>query len=287
MENGPVESVAPRRGFVPSPALPPVTYGDLQIHALPEGRFTVGLDKRFVPHTEGDPSRAGTLFISVTPFLIRTPSETLLLDAGLGEWAAGRGTEALLGALAARGVAPEAVDRVVLSHLHFDHAGGAIASVDGVWRPTFSNAEYAVQEAELTAAGYAGESARARDLVADTLDRAGQLVLLHGDGPVPGSRAEVTVTGGHTGAHQIVRIPSGGLAVIYGGDVLGTPSQVTRRFVAKYDADGAASQRWREVLARDAAEHGHLLLFYHSTAAPAAFVGETPKGPLAVEPVDL
>ena len=264
-----------------------MTYGDLEIHALPEGRFTVGLDKRFVPHADGDPARPGTLFISVMPFLVRTPSETLLLDTGLGEWAEGRGTETLLEGLASHGVAPEAVDRVVLSHLHFDHAGGAIASVDGVWRPTFQNAEYAVQRAETTAAGYAGESARARDLVAETLDRAGQLVWLDGDGPVPGSRAEVQVTGGHTGAHQIVRLPSSGLTAVFGGDVLGTPGQVTRRFVAKYDADGEASQRWREALARDAAEHGHLLLFYHSTATPAAFVGETPKGPLAVEPVAL
>jgi glyoxylase-like metal-dependent hydrolase (beta-lactamase superfamily II) len=263
-----------------------VTYGDLLIDALPEGRFTVGLDKRFVPHAEGDAARPGTLFISVTPFLVRMPSETLLLDAGLGEWATGRGTEVLLGGLAARGVAPERVDRVVLSHLHFDHAGGAVASVHGEWRPTFQNAEYAVQRAELTAAGYTGESVRARDLVVDTLDRAGQLVLLDGDGPVPGSRAETTVTGGHTGAHQIVRIPSGGLTAVYGGDVMGTPGQVVRRFVAKYDADGAASQRWRETLAREAAEGGHLLLFYHSTGAPAAFVSESAKGPLVVEPVE-
>ncbi|HEX8298400.1 MAG TPA: MBL fold metallo-hydrolase [Rubricoccaceae bacterium] len=262
-----------------------MTYGDLRIDALPEGRFTVGLDKRFVPHTEGDAARSGTLFISVTPFLVRTPSETLLLDAGLGEWATGRGAEILLGGLAARGVAPEAVDRVVLSHLHFDHAGGAIASVHGEWRPTFQNAEYAVQRAELMATGYSGESLRARDLVVDTLDRAGQLVLLDGDGPVASSRAEVAVTGGHTGAHQIVRIPSGGLTAVYGGDVMGTPGQVVRRFVAKYDADGEASARWRETLARDAADHGHLLLFYHSTTAPAAFVSETAKGPFAVEPV--
>lgn len=290
MENGLLESGPRVRGFAPSlprPGGPRVTYGDLEIHALPEGRFTVGLDKRFVPHAPGDPARPGTLFISVTPFLVRTPSETLLLDTGLGEWATGRGTEHLLGALAAHGVAPEAVDRVVLSHLHFDHAGGAVASVHGEWRPTFSNAEYAVQAAEQTAAGYAGESERARAIVWDTLDRAGQLVLLHGDGPVPGSRAEVQVTGGHTGAHQLVRLPSGGLMAVYGGDVLGTPGQVTRRFVAKYDADGEASARWRDALARDAAEHGHLLLFYHSTGAPAAFVAETPKGPLAVEPVAL
>lgn len=263
-----------------------MTYGDLEIHALPEGRFTVGLDKRFVPHAEGDPARPGTLFISVTPFLVRTPEATLLIDTGLGSWAEGRGTEFLLDGLAAHGVVPEAIDRVVLSHLHFDHAGGAISSVGpDQWRPTFPDADYVVQRVEIDAAGYAGESERARALVIETLDRGGQLVLVDGDTET--GCVGLEVTGGHTGAHQIVRLRSGDLQAIFGGDVLGTPGQVTRRFQAKYDVDGAASQAWRDRLAAEAAEHGHLLLFYHSTDEPAAFVVDGPKGQRIVEPVSL
>ena len=262
-----------------------MTYGDLEIAALPEGRFTVGLDKRFVPHAEGDPARPGTLFISVTPFLVRTPEATLLLDTGLGSWADGRGTEFLLDGLAAHGVAPEAVDRVVLSHLHFDHAGGAISAVGADWRPTFPRADYVVQQAEVAAPGYAGESVRARDLVTETLDREGQLVLVDGDADL--GRVSLEVTGGHTGAHQVVRLHSGDLVALYGGDVMGTPGQVTRRFQAKYDVDGARSQAWRDRLAAEAAEGGHLVLFYHSTDAPAAFVTDGPKGQRVVEPVAL
>ena len=261
-----------------------MTYGDLDISALPEGRFTVGTDKRFVPHAEGDPARKGTLFISVTPFLVRTPEATMLVDTGLGSWADGRGTEFLLDGLAARGVAPEAVDRVVLSHLHFDHSGGAISPVGADWRPTFPDADYVVQRAEATAAGYAGESERARDLVLATLDREGQLVWVDGDVEV--GRVGLEVTGGHTGAHQIVRLRSGGLQAVFGGDVLGTPGSVTRRYQAKYDVDGAASQAWRDRLVAEAAEHGHLLLFYHSTSRPAAFVGEGARGQHIVEPVE-
>jgi hypothetical protein len=67
--------------------------------------------------------------------------------------------------------------------------------------------------------------------------------------------------------------------------VLAGPSQVTRRFQAKYDVDGAASQRWRDRLVAEAAAHGHLLLFYHGTDALAAFVDEGPKGGYRVEPV--
>ncbi len=261
-------------------------YGDLEITALPEGQFTVGTDKRFVPHAEGDPARPGTLFISVTPFLIRTPEATFLIDTGLGSWAEGRGTEFLIEGLGRYGVAPESVDRVILSHLHFDHAGGAISPVGpDAWRPTFPDADYVVQRAEIDAAGYTGESERARALVIETLDREGQLVLVDGD--VETDRVGLEVTGGHTGAHQIVRLHAGGLQAIYGGDVMGTAGQVTRRFQAKYDVDGAASQAWRDRLAAEAAEGGHLLLFYHSTGEPAAFVAEGPKGQRVVEPVSL
>ncbi len=68
---------------------------------------------------------------------------------------------------------------------------------------------------------------------------------------------------------------------------MGTPGQVTRRFQAKYDVDGAQSQTWRDRLAEEAAEAGHLLLFYHSTGTPAAFVSQGPKGQREIEPVSL
>lgn len=260
-------------------------YGDLEVSALPEGHFTVGVDKRFVPFTDGDTARPGTLFISVTPFLVQTPSETILLDTGLGSWAEGRGTEVMIEGLAAHGVAPEQVDRVLLSHLHMDHIGGTVSPVGTSFHPTFPNADYVVQAREVDGDGYDGESARARDIVVETLDRAGQLVLLDGDmdeGPVSFQR-----TGGHTEAHQIIRLQSGALEVLFGGDIMGTPSQVTRRFVAKYDVDGEESQRWRSELAAEAAEGGHLVLFYHSTNAPAAFISDGARGQRIVEPVSL
>ena len=260
-------------------------YGDFEIHALPEGRFTVGLDKRFVPYVEGAPLPKGSLFIAVCPFLVKTPAGPVLLDCGLGEWAEGRGAEVLLDGLARHGVAREAVTRVLLSHLHFDHAGGAIHAVGGEDRPLFPNAEYVVQKGELDAP-YGASSVASRDRVVRALDLAGQLVLVEGDARVTDA-IEVCHTNGHTRDHQAIRLHTAGRTAVFGGDVLATPGQVTRRFLAKYDHDAAHAQAERERLAREAAEHGHLLLFYHATETPAAFVAETAKGGLAVEPVSL
>src|SRR5690606_8403646 len=151
----------------------------------------------------------------------------------------------------------EAVTRVVLSHLHFDHAGGTIYEVQGEWRPTFPDAEYVVQRDELTAEGYKGPSVEARARVVETLDAHGQLVLVDGDVALTDA-VSVEVTNGHTGAHQLIRLDAGGgRAAVYGGDVLAGPTQVTRRFTAKYDVDGAVSQAWRDRLAKEAAAHGH------------------------------
>lgn len=263
-----------------------MTYGEFEIHALPEGRFTVGTDKRFVPHAEGDPFPKGTLFISVCPFLVRTPSDVLLLDTGLGEWATGRDVAFLTEGLARHGVAREDVTRVLLSHLHFDHAGGAVYSAGTEWRPTFPNAEYVVQGGETEGVGYTGPSAQAVETIVETLDAAGQLVRVEGDEWLTDSLEHVR-TGGHTRDHQIWRLHTAGRVAVFGGDVLPAPNQIGRRFAAKYDHDGAESQAWRTRLVDEAVAGGHLLLFYHSTTTPAAFVDEAgPKGGVHVEGVE-
>ncbi len=258
-------------------------YGDLTIHPLPEGRFTVGLDKRFVPHQDGQPLPKGSLFVSVTPFLVETPQDVLLLDTGLGAYAEGRGIEFLVENVRRAGFEREDVTRVLLSHLHVDHAGGAVFAADGLDRPTFPNAEYVVQAGEPDAPNYTGTSAEARARVVETLDAAGQLRLVEGGGFLT-DEVEFVHTGGHTRDHQAFRLHTGGRVAVFGGDVLPSPGQIARRFLAKYDLDAERAQAERARLAQEAAEHGHLLLLFHSPEEPMAFVAETPKG-LAVERV--
>src|SRR5688572_5848545 len=159
-----------------------------------------------------------------------------MLDSGLGSWAQGGSVEVLLENLRRAGLERERVTRVLLSHLHFDHSGGSIFSVGGAWQRTFAAAEYIVQKGELDAA-YAGESARARDLVVETLHAAGQLVTVEGSGSRTSEIAYV-LTGGHTRDHQMFRLHSGGRVAVFAGDVLSTPGQAARRYVAKYDFDG-------------------------------------------------
>src|SRR5271170_505751 len=81
----------------------------------------------------------------------------ILVETGAGgKWDAKRtdiyafeGPPRLLDKLATHGVPPEQIDIVINTHLHFDHCGWNTRIVNGAAIPTFPNARYVVQRAEL------------------------------------------------------------------------------------------------------------------------------------------
>lgn len=255
-------------------------FGDFEVFVLGEGQYIVGEDKVFVPHHQGDPLPKGTLFVALNPFLIKTRHENILLDCGLGEEAQGRSITFLLDNLAQYDVNREEVDKVLLSHLHFDHTGGAIFRLGDELVPTFPNATYYAQRGEASAS-FKGRSESFKTELIATLEAHGQLTWLDGDGeiedPNMDCRIEYRITGGHTAFHQAFLLHDTkdidhSKTILFGGDVLPQPSQVNRRFLAKYDFAPDVSQAQRVILAKEAYEKEYLVLFYHSTQEPAAFL---------------
>jgi glyoxylase-like metal-dependent hydrolase (beta-lactamase superfamily II) len=128
------------------------------------------------------------------------------------------------------GVDPEDVDVVVLTHLHGDHAGGAVT--DGI--PAFPNARYVLQRDELDWAGGPVLNQVVRPL-ADSL----QVV----DGAVEmASGITVVPTPGHTPGHQSVEVGS----LVLSGDVVLHPVQLVNpsiHYAYDEDPDRAAATR--------------------------------------------
>ena len=98
----------------------------MKIIPLSEGTFTIDKTKIFVPFdTEEDELNArpiGSLLVEVQPFLVITQKDIILIDAGLGFYKQGK--LQLHQSLAEHGINPEDITKVLLSHLHKDHAGG-------------------------------------------------------------------------------------------------------------------------------------------------------------------
>ncbi|MFF5260261.1 MBL fold metallo-hydrolase [Actinomadura viridis] len=194
-------------------------------------------------------------------FLLRVPAgPTVLVDTGLGtehspaaSWAPVPG--ALPRALKEAGVAPGDVDTVVLTHLHSDHASGAV--LDG--EPLFPNARHLVQEDELT--WLEGEGGDVLDKVVKPFREAGCLDSLQGKTRLF-QDLEVVPTPGHTPGHQSVVLGDDQLVVA--GDVVLHPVQLADPAVRYlYDEDGAAAAETRTALLRRMRRSGGLVAAPH------------------------
>jgi glyoxylase-like metal-dependent hydrolase (beta-lactamase superfamily II) len=149
--------------------------------------------------------------------LIRTGRETVLVETGMGNKLSERmrkfyGQPAqLLNSLAADGVAPEDIDIVINSHLHFDHCGwNTVRDKHGKFAPTFPRAKYYAPLGEWEYARRPSE----RDAISfisenyDPLVENGHMTLLKGgEEIVPG--ISVNTFPGHT-AHMLGIIIRGG-----------------------------------------------------------------------------
>lgn len=232
-------------------------------YALNEGSYSVDASKKFIPFdplVDQPKDRPASLFVYVQPFLLDTGHELIVLDTGLG-YADENGELFIHKHIREKGYDPRDVSKVLMSHLHFDHAGGMLHEVQGKWELSFPGADYFVQEKELeTALTRPSKSYHAEML--EALRRSGGLQLINGNGAID-SMIHYELTGAHSEYHQVFRIDTGEQVFFFGGDVMPEAIQVQRKFMAKYDFDGRKAMELREEYGRQAAEQNWYCLMYH------------------------
>jgi glyoxylase-like metal-dependent hydrolase (beta-lactamase superfamily II) len=264
------------------------TFASMQIIPLSEGAFTIDKSKRFVPFDlEKDDLQqrpTGSLLVEVQPFCVVTTEDILVIDTGLG-FSHG-GVMQIHQNLRNAGIDPAQVTKVLMSHLHKDHAGGiagdcaegnrgearneASTKVAGEalapQHMSFPNATYYVQRRELEYAFEKGPTSYIPEEL-ECLRTSSQVVLLDGDGVLDGY-IRYTITGAHCPWHQVFWIVDGGETIFYGGDVAPQLQQMKSRFVAKYDYDGKKAMELRQQWWEQGREEGWTFLFYHDVKTP-------------------
>ncbi len=240
--------------------------------ALYEGSYSVDISKKFVPF---DPSihsakdRPASLFIYVQPFIVKTNNDLIVLDTGLG-YKNSQGNLILHENIKKEGFSPDDVTLVLMSHLHFDHAGGMVIEKDGNLELSFPNAEYVIQRGEWESA-YSKPSKSYKTEIFDVLQRSNSVRFVEGSGQL-NSEISYELTGGHCEYHQVFLIRENDEVIFFGGDILPEPEQLLRKFVAKYDFDGRKALELRLDYGKRAAEGNWDCLFYHAKSQAIAKV---------------
>lgn len=177
---------------------------------------------------------SGNIVLTIQAFLLRTRHHTILIDTCVGDhkprpnrpqWDMLK-LNTFLPRLAAAGVAPEDVDYVMCTHLHWDHVGWNTQLRDGQWVPTFPNASYVFTKGELEAweALHRKEAqAHFTDSILPILD-AGKAQLVTSDFALDDD-VWFESTPGHTPDHVAVHLASQGTEGVITGDLIHSPVQ--------------------------------------------------------------
>jgi glyoxylase-like metal-dependent hydrolase (beta-lactamase superfamily II) len=194
----------------------------------------------------------GNMHLSIHAFAVKSGDARIIVDTCLGgkerpipEWSNLQTT--FLEDLVRAGFAPDAVDRVLCTHLHFDHVGWNTVREDGKWVPTFQNARYLVGETEW---GFwkDEDDPFAPQAKADSILPIFEADLVDLVGPSHEVTDEVRLipTPGHTPGHVSVVVSSRGEEAIITGDMFHHPLQMAHPdWTDTADVDGEQAHRTR------------------------------------------
>ena len=243
----------------------------MKIIPLSEGCYTIDHTKEFVPfQKEIDDFQKrpiGSLLVEIQPFVVVTENDTILLDCGLG-YTNSQGILNIHQNLINNDIDPMSVTKVLMSHLHKDHAGG-IGKYDSILKQTFlsfPNANYYVNRQEMEFA-LKTENPSYKKQQVEVLSNSNQFVLLGDEGQI-NKNIRYQKTAAHSLHHVVFWIEENEEIIFYGGDDAPQLKQLKLKFVAKYDFDGTKSMTLRNMWWQKGKVENWTFLFYHDIQTP-------------------
>ena len=221
--------------------------------------------------------------------LIEDGGRRILIDCGIGDKQNEKffsnyylnGDDSLWKSLAAAGFTPDDITDVVLTHLHFDHAGGAIRRDHGGndYEPAFRNAIYWTSRQQWEWAVDPNHREKASFLEENILPirEKGKLSLIEKDTEIyPGIMLRLFF--GHTDGQIIPLIKYGDKTIVFMADLLPSAAHIPLPYVMSYDTRPLITLKEKEAFMKEAYNKGYILFFEHDLFAECCTLQETGKG---------
>lgn len=276
----------------------------MQLHVIDTGFFKLdgGAMYGVVPkslwsrHTPPDADNLCTW--AMRCLLIEAGDRLVLVDTGLGDKQSEKffsyfkphGEASLLGSLQAKGFGPEDVTDVILTHLHFDHCGGAVVrTASGQLVPQFPNATYWSHADHWQWASNPNDREKASFLSENfaPLQAAGQLDFVTESTTLLDGRISFMTVNGHTEQMLIPHIRYRGRTLVFMADLMPSVSHLPMPWVMGYDIRPLDTLREKAAFYEQALANNYVLFFEHDAQNECCTLIETEKGVRAGEIFNL
>tara|TARA_B100001063_G_scaffold42178_1_gene35993 strand:+ start:775 stop:1623 length:849 start_codon:yes stop_codon:yes gene_type:complete len=225
--------------------------------------------------------------------LIEDGNRLVLIDTGIGAKQDHNffrhyylhGDDELEGNLKKMGFKPDDITDVFLTHLHFDHVGGAVKRSGDHFIPTFKNAKYWTNRRHWEWATNPNPREKASFLYENIfpLQESGQLNFI--EVPEEKSRIktdlgfEAFIVNGHTDAQMCPIISYQGETIVFMADLLPSVGHIPLPYVMGYDTRPLLTLKEKTSILTEAAENGYRLFLEHDPLFETCVLEASDRGP--------
>lgn len=224
---------------------------------------------------------------SMRCLLVEIEDRKILIDTGIGNKQSEKfyghydlnGEDSLMGSLSSHGISADQITDVLLTHLHFDHCGGAIIKRDDALIPQFPNAIYHLTESHWNHANNPNDRERASFLPENFL-LLKELGLLNFviEGDMIADCIEIKVFNGHTFGMIAPIIHWGATKLMYMADLIPAAAHIPVNYVMGYDIQPLITMEEKKSLLPWLESEQVWLIFEHDASFCRAQVQQNDRG---------
>jgi glyoxylase-like metal-dependent hydrolase (beta-lactamase superfamily II) len=228
--------------------------------------------------------------------LIEHNNKLILIDTGIGNKQDEKfkshfflhGNDSLQKSIEAKGFSLNDISDVILTHLHFDHCGGAVTEVNGKLLPTFKNAIYWSNEQHWNAALSPNAREKASFLKENILplQESGQLQFIENKNNAAfNDTIKIKIVNGHTDSMMLPLINYDGQQILYCADLIPSAQHLSIPWVMAYDMQPLKTLTEKKEILTEAVENNYILFFEHDAFTEACTLQQSERGVQFLEPV--
>ena len=224
---------------------------------------------------------------SMRCLLVEIEDRKILIDTGIGNKQSEKfygyydlnGDDSLMGSLASNGISADQITDVLLTHLHFDHCGGAIIRDEESLIPQFPNAVYHLTESHWNHANNPNDRERASFLPENflPLKELGVLNFVK-EGDMIADCIEIKVFNGHTFGMIAPIIHWGATKLMYMADLIPAAAHIPVNYVMGYDIQPLITMEEKKSLLPWLESEQVWLIFEHDASFCRAQVQQNDRG---------